>query len=196
MNPKKRTPASKKKKFIKFDFDVDQTLLKNRQIFDLYDSIDEDSAKKTIKKLYALDTINHNPIHLYINSGGGCCSSGMAIINAMKTVKSPVVTIIEEVCSMGGHISVAGDKRVCYESSVWMAHDAQGDAEDYFQKMIARADFCKKYYDKVLEKNLRDHTKLTESDLKKAKNQELWLFPDDMLKKGVVDEIIINESKT
>ena len=188
MKPRKR-PATKRR-IISYEFDVELTLLQNRQIF-LQQEVDEEIAEKINKQLFALDTINHQPIHLYIDSPGGSCSAGLSIINTMKTVESPIVTIIiGEACSMGGQISVAGDKRVAYENSVWMAHDGATEMEDYFGKIKDRAKFLEEY-DKLLEKHLREHTKLTEADIKKAKNGELWLFSSDMLAKGVIDEILV-----
>lgn len=188
MKPK-RKPVHKTS-LVKKEFDIDLTLLGNRQLF-LYDVVDEDSSVKIIKALYALDTVNHNPIMLYLNTPGGSCSDGMAIIDAMRTIESPIVTIItNEVCSMGGHISVAGNKRVCYPNSVWMAHDAAGYSEDYFLKMKDRVKFYENYYDVVLNPNLKKYTKLTDEELLKARVGELWLFADEMLEKGIVDEVL------
>lgn len=188
---KKKKPAYKKS-VQKQEFDIDSTLLKNRQLF-LNDGITNESVTKIIKALFALDTISHDPIMLYINSSGGSCTAGFAIINAMKTVESPVVTIINsEVCSMGGHISVAGNHRTCYEDSVWMAHDPSTYIEDYFGKIKDRAKFLEKYND-LIEENLRKHTKLTDEELLRARNGELWLLADEMLEKGIVDEIIVHE---
>jgi len=190
MKPKRK--PHHKTSLVKKEFDVDLTLLGNRQLF-LYDIIDEESSLKLIKALYALDTLNHNPIMLYLNTPGGSCSDGLAIIDAIKTIESPVVTIVtNEVCSMGGHISIAGNKRVCYPNSVWMAHDMSTYMEDYSLKIYDRAKFLEKYY-KILEENLRKHTKLSETELKKARSGELWLFSDEMLEKGIVDEIIVNK---
>lgn len=184
----RRKPAHRKS-LIKEEFDVDLTLLGNRQLF-LYNDINEESALKTIKSLYALDSINHKPIMLYLNTPGGSCSDGLAIIDTIKTIGSPVVTVItNEVCSMGGHISIVGNKRVCYPNSVWMAHDMSAYMEDYSLKIHDRAKFLEKYY-MILEENLRKHTELSNADLKKARNGELWLFADEMLKKKIVDEII------
>jgi len=190
MSPK-RKPIHKTS-LVKKEFDIDLTLLGNRQLF-LYDVIDEESAPKIIKALYALDTLNHNPIMLYLNTPGGNCSDGLAIIDAMKTIESPVVTIItNEVCSMGSHISVSGDKRVCYENSVWMAHDMSTSMEDYSGKLKYRAKFLEEYYE-LLEENLRKHTNLTEKELKLARDGELWFFSNAMLDKNIVDEIIVHK---
>lgn len=183
-----RKKPSYKTSHIKKEFDIELTLLGNRQLF-LYDIIDEESSIKIIKSLYALDAVNHNPIMLYLDTPGGSCSDGMAIIDAMRTIESPVVTIISnQVCSMGGHISVAGNKRICYPSSVCMMHDITTYMEDYSGKIKYRAEYLEKYYT-LLEQNLKKYTKLTNTDLQKARNGELWLFAEEMLEKGVVDEI-------
>lgn len=188
---KKKEPAYKNRTD-KQEFDVELTLLKNRQLF-LNDGITNESVTKQIKAMFALDTINHYPIMLYINSGGGSCTAGFALINAMKTVDSPIVTIINsEVCSMGGHISVAGNHRTCYEDSVFMAHDPATYMEDYFGKIKYRARFLERYFD-IIEANLRRHTKLSDEELLLARHGELWLVADEMLEKGIVDEIIVHE---
>lgn len=187
MAPKRK--PSHKTSLVKQEFDVDLTLLGNRQIF-LFNTVDEDSSVKIIKTLYALDTLNHNPVMIYLNTPGGSCSDGLAIIDAIKTIESPVVTIItNEVCSMGGHISIAGNKRVCYPNSVWMAHDMSSYVEDYSLKIYDRAKFLENYY-KILEENFRKHTKLNNAEIKKARVGELWLFANEMLEKGIVDEIL------
>lgn len=187
MTPKKK--PSYRTRHVKKEFNVDLTLLNNRQLF-LYDVVDEESIPKLVKAMYALDTLNSDPIMLYLNTPGGSCSAGLSLIDTIKTIESPVVTIISnEVCSMGGHISIVGNKRVCYPNSVWMAHDMSTYMEDYSGKIRDRAKFLEKYYD-VLENNLRKHTKLTNAELRKARDGELWLFADEMLEKGVVDEII------
>jgi len=170
------------------EYKIDDILLKNRQLF-LYDVIDEESSIQIIKSLYALDSINHKPIMMYLNSPGGHCSDGLSIIDTMRTIESPVVTIItNQVCSMGGHISIAGNKRVCYPNSVFMAHDMSTGMIDYSGKIRDRAKYLEKYY-ALLENNLKKYTKLTAEQIQQARNGELWLFSHDMLKYGIVDEI-------
>lgn len=187
MNPKRKKPAHRRS-LIKQEFDVDLTLLENRQLF-LFEVINEDSAIRIVKSLYALDAVNNNPIMLYLNTPGGSCSDGLAIIDAMRTIDSPVVTIItNEVCSMGGHIAINGNKRVCYPNSVFMAHDMATYMDDYSGKIKDRAIFLEKYY-ALLEDNLKKNTKLSAEELLQARNGELWLFADEMKRKGIVDEI-------
>lgn len=192
MSSRKR-PA-KKARIIKQEFDVDLTLLANRQLF-IQEGIDDECAKRINKHLFALDTVNHRPIMIYIDSPGGYCSSGLSIINVMKTIKSPVVTIINsEACSMGGYIAIAGDKRSCYENCSFMAHDLETEFEGTSLKFKDRANYIEKYSD-VLDKFLKNNTKLNKEDLIKAKNGELWLFSEEMLESGIIDEIILHNKK-
>jgi len=151
MSPK-RKPAHRKS-LVKNEFDVDLTVLGNRQIF-LFEEVTQALAKKIIKQLYALDTLNHNPIMLYINSEGGNCACGLAIINAMRTIESPVVTIITgEASSIAAHISVSGNKRVAYADGVWFEHSLDTYFEGNAAKLNNHNDFIKKYK-KLLNDNL------------------------------------------
>lgn len=187
----RKKPATKRK-LISNEFDVELTLLYNRQLF-ITGGIDDECADRINKQLIALDIVNHAPIVLHINSEGGYTSSGLAIINVMKTVKSPVVTVINsEACSMGGYIAIAGDRRSCYENCSFMAHDLETEFEGTSLKMINRTKYIEQY-SILLDKFLKDNTKLSPDQLKKAKTGELWLFADEMLNRGIVDEIIVHE---
>jgi len=187
MSPK-RKPAHRKS-LVKNEFDVDLTVLGNRQIF-LFEEVTQALAKKIIKQLYALDTLNHNPIMLYINSEGGNCACGLAIINAMRTIESPVVTIITgEASSIAAHISVSGNKRVAYADGVWFEHSLDTYFEGNAAKLNNHNDFIKKYK-KLLNDNLRLYTNLTELDIKKIDIEDMYLYAEEMLDIGIVDEIL------
>ena len=190
--PKKK-PA-KKARMIKQEFDVDLTLLANRQLF-LLEEIEPESAQRICKQLFALDTVNHQPIMIYIDSPGGDPSAGISIINAMKTVESPIVTIITgEACSTASDISIAGDKRACHETSSWMSHDLHAEIEGKSIALKDQSEYITNYT-KMLYDHLRKYTNLTEKDILKSKHGELYLFADDMLDKGIVDEIIVHSKK-
>ena len=178
------------KKTKKREIDIDQILLKDRQIF-LYDEIDDELAQNIVKQLLALDNLYNTPIALLINSPGGSVSCGFSIIDTMKNIKSSVGTIIcGEACSMAGIISVAGDKRFMTEHSVWMSHDLAGGIRgDYTTKVLDRANYLKQEQ-KRLREFLGKHTKLSNEELIKSEHGELWLYPKACLEKGIIDIII------
>lgn len=187
MAKKKVTKNGKKR--IKTKIDIEQILLRYRQLF-LFDVINSESAKKITQQLIVLNKIRTAPIALYINSPGGYLTDGFAIIDAIKGLNSPVVTFITgHACSMAGLISVAGAQRVMSKTATWMAHDIHSYKCDYATKIIDSVEFLKEEQKQVFD-FLSKHTKLSKADLEKARNGELWLNAKDALKKGVVDKIV------
>jgi ATP-dependent Clp protease protease subunit len=164
-------------------------LNKNRYIL-LYDEINSTSADIVCSKLRAMDILNHNPISLEINSGGGSVADGMSIINTIENIKSPVITIISgQVCSMAALISICGDKRLIYANSYFMQHSSSDIVGDYINYIKDRTKFLCEFEHRT-EKILKNRTRLTPSDIMKIRTGELWLNSEQCLAKGVVDEII------
>lgn len=183
-----KKPKTKKKKGI-LKIDIDQILLNTRQVF-LTGVINEESTDKTIKTLRALSEVSSKPIVMYINSRGGYAQEGLAIIDTMRVLRAPVVTVITGIAaSMAGIISITGIERLITKNSVWMAHNAQGGACDYFEKVYDKVDYMKQL-EKQIFNIFREKTKLTERELTKSRHGELWLFAEDSLKKGIVDFVI------
>lgn len=172
------------------NFNLDNYLLNKRELF-LFETVDSTSISKLIKEIKYLDFQNKKPIKIWINSPGGSTCDGLALVNIMKKVKSKIITIINsKACSMASIISIVGNERYIVKNGVWMAHDMRGGIwGDYSAKVEYRADWIKKHYQQLVD-IYKQYTKLTEEDLKIARNGELWLQADECLKKGIVDKII------
>lgn len=168
---------------------LDETLFRDRHIY-LHTAVKEDSCDLLLAQLQVLDTINHNPIYLHINSPGGYVSWGFALIDFIQSLKSKVVAVGSgTIASMGTVIFISARERHCYKNTTFMFHDIFSGVSDYGQKMEARIDFQKREW-LVLVDHIRKHTKLTEEDLAFMRSGELWLFADEAIKKGVADKII------
>jgi len=164
-------------------------LNKSRHIL-LYDEINNASSDVVCSKLRAMDILNHKPIKLEINSGGGSVADGMSIINTIEHIASPVITIISgQVCSMAALISICGDRRLIYANSYWMQHSTSDIVGDYINYIKDRTKFLCEFEHRT-EKMLKNRTKLTNGDIMKIRTGELWLSADQCLQKGTVDEII------
>jgi ATP-dependent Clp protease protease subunit len=149
-------------------------------------------AEDILKKFVVLDSINSKPIHLYIDSPGGGCSDGFAIIDMLPRIKSKVYTyILGEACSMAGVISVCGDKRFMGKNSQWMGHSVSGgiDRGESLHLMKTRLKSINQAMDNIIS-IIESKTKLSKSDIKKILYNELWLDAEGCLKKGVVDKLI------
>jgi ATP-dependent Clp protease, protease subunit len=114
-------------------FDIYSLLLKERIIF-LGTAIDENIANVIVAQLLYLDSENHSPISLYINSPGGMVYAGFAIYDTMKIVKSPVSTIAVGFSgSMGTALLTAGTKghRYALPHATVHMHPAGGGTSGY-----------------------------------------------------------------
>lgn len=185
---RKTKNTNKKKKSLQ-KIEIDQILYNSRQVF-LTDVIDEKNTRNIIKELRALAKINSKPIIMHINSRGGYVQEGLAILDTMRTVKAPIITVITGIAaSMAGIISITGIQRLMTVNSVWMAHNCQGGAYDYLEKVYDKVEYLKQL-EKQIFTIFRNRTKLTERELVKSRHGELWVFAEEAKKKGIVDLVI------
>jgi ATP-dependent Clp protease protease subunit len=186
----KKKIVRKRKQKIDTEIKIEDVLLKSRKVF-LYGDVNVTSIQAVVKNLLVASGFGNAPIYLFINSPGGSVSDGFALIDTIKSLKSPVYTIvIGHACSMGGLISIAGHQRYMTKNSFWMGHDMSGGIHgDYSGKVEYRADYIKKSWN-MIENHLITHTKLTAQDLVTLRNGELWLNPQECLNKGIIDKII------
>lgn len=185
------TPSKKRKKDTLYSFKTEEVLQTHRQLF-LYGPIDDKSAHFIKTNLIAFDIVNSKqPISLWITSPGGSVSSGFSIIEVIKNIKAPVITIISgDACSMGAAISICGDVRWAFkDTSFWMAHPMAGGSDDYIEFIKDRTAYMENL-NNVLLKILKDNTKLDYNDFEKLKHGELWLRDQDLITKGIVDKLL------
>lgn len=190
--PKVLKLSQRNKKSDNNDNESEDILFKNRQIF-LYDEIDSDMAKDICSKIISLDIQKEAPITIWIHSDGGCIHSALAIIASMKQAKSEIITVINNLaCSAAAMISICGDKRIAFEYSAWMQHCSSESLEDYVKFIKDRMRFGDKI-EKIIDDMHKSKTKLTERDINKYQNGELWILGSQLIKKGIVDELWADE---
>ncbi|MEB3182421.1 MAG: ATP-dependent Clp protease proteolytic subunit [Nostocaceae cyanobacterium] len=109
--------------------DIYNRLYRERIIF-LGRDIDDEIANQIIAVMLYLDSEDPGKdIYLYINSPGGMVSSGLAIYDTMKHIKSDVVTIcVGLAASMGSFLLSGGTKgkRLALPHSRIMIHQPSG----------------------------------------------------------------------
>jgi len=169
-------------------------LNKHRYIL-LYDEINNISADIVCSKLRAMDYLSKEPITLEINSPGGFVTYGLSIIDTIQSIKTPVYTIISgECCSMAAMISIIAKKRFITPNGFWMQHSVQDLLQGNIVNIKDQAGFLFKL-EKKMNDLLKKHTKLNKRQLTQIKNGQLWLFPEDALKYGIVDKILYPKGK-
>lgn len=176
---------------IKVQDTIDSKLLEERKVF-LWGQVDDDSAKHVIDRLMYLDALEKKDIHLYINSPGGYVTSGFAIYDCMKSLKSDVSTICTGfAASMGSILLSAGTKgkRFIQPHARVMIHQPSGgargpasDIEITAQEILKTkelsaqilAENCGQKVEKILKDFNRDH----------------WMDSKESVDYGIVDKVI------
>ena len=108
--------------------DIYSRLVEDRIIY-MGEDFDNDSCNRIVAQLLYLDSLNHNPIRIYINSPGGSVIDGLAIIDTINFIKSPVYTIcVGLAASMGAVLLSCGEKghRIVLPHSRVMIHQVSG----------------------------------------------------------------------
>lgn len=103
---------------------IEDSLLKTREIF-LTTEINSDSSADLLKQLIYLERVDdEKPITLYISSPGGEVTSGLAVYDYIRMMKSKVITVcIGTAASMGAILFLAGDERKMLPHTKIMIHD-------------------------------------------------------------------------
>ena len=130
------------------------------------------------------------PIKVFINSNGGVLNETMHCIDIIDASKTPVFTICQsKAFSAGGLLLKAGHKRYCYKSSVYLLHAGSTGMGGSTTAVFDTLKFQEKYEQKV-KKFVLNRTKITEKEYEEIYRKEWYLDAEDMLKYGIVDEII------
>lgn len=130
------------------------------------------------------------PIKIFINSPGGDLDSTLAFIGLMNISKTPVWTI--DACwaySAAGLILMAGHKRYALPNTECLIHSGSGQLGGSYEQTKEQM----KNYNYLVEK-MRDFilskTKIDQKLFKKNSQKDWYIYDDEMLNLGIVDEII------
>lgn len=172
-------------------YDIYSRLLKDRIII-LSGEIDDNLANSIVAQLLYLDSINHNPINLYINSPGGSITSGMAIYDTMNYIKSKVSTIcIGMAASMAAFLLSSGEKnmRFILSNGEVMIHQPLGGAQGQATEIKIAAERIlklKEKLNKILSKNTGQPIEKIQGDTER----DYFLDSNEALDYGLVDKIL------
>lgn len=167
--------------------DVFSKLVQERIIF-IDDVIDNELADGVIAQMLYLDSINNEPISIYINTPGGSVYDGLAIYDVAQLIESPIKTVcIGMAASMGAILMLMGAERCATKHSRIMLHQpsniACGTADEI---QIVHEEIQKikhELYDIVENKtNLMDVEQLFKLDT--------WYTAEEALKCGLLTKIL------
>lgn len=130
------------------------------------------------------------PIKIFINSPGGDLDSTLAFIGLMNISKTPVWTI--DACwaySAAGLILMAGHKRYALPNTECLIHSGSGQLGGSYEQTTEQMKNYKYLVDKMRDFIL-SKTKIDQKLFKKNSQKDWYIYTDEMLSLGIVDEIV------
>lgn len=170
---------------------IQEKLLEDRKVF-LWGQVDDDSAKHVIDRLLYLDMLNNKEIQLIINSPGGYVTSGFAIYDTIKQIKSPVSTVCSGLAaSMGSILLSVGKKgrRFIQPHARVMIHQPSGGARGQASNIEIQAKEIIKTKElgaQILSENCGQPFEKVMKDF----DRDYWMGAEESVEYGIVDEIL------
>lgn len=130
------------------------------------------------------------PIKIFINSPGGDLDSTLAFIGLMNISKTPIWTI--DACwaySAAGLILMAGHKRYALPNTECLIHSGSGQLGGSYEQTAEQMKNYKYLVDKMRDFIL-SRTKIDQKLFKKQSSKDWYIYTDEMLNLGIVDEIV------
>src|SRR5210317_1174698 len=170
---------------------IEHSLLTDRKVF-LWGMVDDHSAKHVIDRLLYLDSQSHDEIQLIINSPGGYVTSGFAIYDTLKAIKSPVSTICSGLAaSMASILLSAGEKgrRFIEPHAQVMIHQPSGGARGQASNIEIQAREIIKTRTLSAE-ILATNCSQTVDKVMKDFDRDYWMNAEESLAYGIVDAML------
>lgn len=172
--------------------DVYSRLMMDRIIF-LGGDVNGDRMDTIVAQMLFLDSLNNEPIHLFINSGGGECYSGLELVSVMRYIKSPVyTTVLGIAASMAAVIASSGERghRKALPYSRFMVHQPSSgvnystfrDQQIHLKEMESlRQDLYE-----VLSQNSGQ----TIEEIERLCDRDNWMKPEEAIRLGFLDGVV------
>lgn len=176
-------------------YDIYSRLLEDRIVF-IGTEITNSVANSIIAQLLLLDQRDDSrDIKLYINSGGGSVTAGMAIYDTINYIRSDVMTVcVGLAASMGALLLAAGTKgkRISLPNSRIMIHEplqtSGGQSITTTDQKIDTdllIDMRRQLAEILIDKTGQNRNKIL-----KDIQRDYWMNPPEALKYGLIDRII------
>ncbi|MBS1598971.1 MAG: ATP-dependent Clp protease proteolytic subunit [Bacteroidetes bacterium] len=163
----------------------------------LWGPVEDRSAKEIVNKFLLLDADKPGEeIKFFINSPGGVVTSGMAIYDTMKMLKSPVSTVCIGLAASMGSILLSGGvkgKRFIYPHAEVMIH--QPSLGGYIQGVSVDLEIQAKQTKRVKEigaRILAENCGKKVDQIMKDFDRDYWMDAIESVEYGIVDHIMTN----
>ncbi len=175
-------------------FDIFSRLLKDRTVF-INGAISTEMSHVIVAQLLFLESEDPDKdIYVYINSGGGEVTAGMAIYDTFQFIKPDVSTVVMgQACSMGSCLAQAGaaGKRLILPNARHMIHQPSGGARGQATDIQIQAQEILKMKKYLTEIYVKHNTAgKTFEDLTNDMERDNFMSAQEAVDYGLADRII------
>ncbi len=177
--------------------DVYSRLMMDRIIFLGYPVNDEVANIITAQLLFLESTDRTRDVQLYINSPGGGVYAGLGLYDTMQFVSPDIATICTGMAaSMAAVLMCAGatGKRSALKHSRIMMHQPSAGAQGQASDVEITVNEVRKVKQELYE-ILSNHTGQTIEKVTKDSNRDYWMTADAAKDYGLIDEVLVTNSK-
>ena len=203
-NEEEQNKEKNKDKYFNGDNNEIETKVVDNHIY-YYSSVNKKSALELNMKLREVenkllkkynDHNNHQEyIYLHINSFGGSVFSAFSVIDTIKNMKIPVVSIIEgAAASAATLISVMCDYRIIYKTSYMLIHQLSSGSWGKMNELEEEMENLKELMNSI-KTIYKEKTNIPRGEISEILKHDLWWNADICLAKGLVDEIKTTDKK-
>jgi len=173
-------------------YDIYSRLLKDRIVF-IGQPIDDHVANLVIAQLLFLQMEDSKKdISIYINSGGGVVTAGLAIYDTMQFLTCDVTTYcLGMAASMAAVLLCAGTKgkRFALPNADIMIHQVSGGAQGQASDVERQVDYMFKLKKRII-KIISQHTGKAEDQVRLDSDRDYYMSATEAKAYGLVDEVI------
>lgn len=166
--------------------------LLDKRIVLLFGPIDKVLAQKIIAQLLYLDTLNSDAILLIINSPGGDADAGFAILDIIRSLKSPVKTLANGIAASAATVVLLASKkenRFATKNARLLIHQpstgTQGTASDIEIQAKAIRELRK-----VGSQLIADQTGKSFEQVEKDIHRDYWMNAEEAKTYGLVNKLV------
>jgi ATP-dependent Clp protease protease subunit len=173
-------------------YDIYSRLLKDRIVF-IGTAIDDHVANLVIAQLLFLQMEDSKKdISIYINSGGGVVTAGLAIYDTMQFLTCDVTTYcLGMAASMAAVLLCCGTKgkRFALPNSDIMIHQVSGGAQGQASDVERQVDYMFKLKKRII-RIISQHTGKPEDQVRLDSDRDYYMSAQEAKTYGLVDEVI------
>ena len=165
-------------------------------VHQFFGEVDEEKSHAACEFILKSNLVSKNisTLTMVLNTVGGECNEGFAVIDVMETSRIPVATVgIGNIMSMGVLLLSAGRRgqRVVTKNTEIMAHQFAGYFHGKQHELLATQSAYKMLEDKFFKHFLR-HSKMTEKQIRDVlfAPSDRYLTPTEALRFGLVDRVV------